>query len=349
MRVSTVFVSILICQLRQPLVKGITMIHIEAIDEKSPHLEDVKRLWRSNSDWLGYYPEGAFLDRARRRQILVAIKDKACCGYLIYFRTERRKIRLTHLCVKDGHRGEGVARGLIDALRNSTKDDLGISLYCRRDFPTWGFWPKLGFVALDQKRGRGRDGAELTFYWLPITRRSCPACSTRAATIAWMSSWTPTSSMTWTTRPETGRKSRKASSPTGSGRWSGSASPRSFSTRSSVSPTPTEVRTVESGEGLRLPRMYRRGLSGRWNPRSVPSSASPRTTGMPPTSGRLPERSPRGHGIRHKGRIATRVCRGSLLEIRTERRPAIATGRAIRRVEERELLPARKARRHEDQ
>ena len=143
------------------------MIRIEAIDDKSPYLEDVKRLWRSNSDWLGFYPGGAFLDRARRRQIIVALKDKVCCGYLIYFRAERRKVRLTHLCVKDVHRGEGVARGLIEALRNSTKDDLGISLYCRRDFPTWSFWPKLGFVALDQKQGKGRDGTELTYYWLP--------------------------------------------------------------------------------------------------------------------------------------------------------------------------------------
>ena len=150
------------------------MIQIEAIDEKSPYLEDVKRLWRSNSDWLGYYPEGAFLDRACRRQIIVALKGKVCCGYLIYFRTERRKIRLTHLCVKDEHRGEGVARGLIESLRNSTKDDLGISLYCRRDFPTWGCWPKLGFVALDQKPGRGRAGAELTFFWLPNHQAHLP-------------------------------------------------------------------------------------------------------------------------------------------------------------------------------
>jgi GNAT superfamily N-acetyltransferase/predicted nucleic acid-binding protein len=142
------------------------MIQTQAIDDKSPYLEDVKHLWRSNSHWLGYYPEGAFQDRARRRQIIVALKNKVCCGYLIYFRTERRKVRLSHLCIKDGHRGEGLARRLIESLRSSTKDDLGISLYCRRDFPTWNLWPKLGFVALDQKRGRGRDETELTFYWL---------------------------------------------------------------------------------------------------------------------------------------------------------------------------------------
>jgi hypothetical protein len=40
-------------------------IEIETIVEASPHLESVKRLWRANSQWLGFYPEGAFLERAR--------------------------------------------------------------------------------------------------------------------------------------------------------------------------------------------------------------------------------------------------------------------------------------------
>lgn len=84
------------------------MIRIEAIDETSPHLVEVKRLWRENSEWLGFYPEGAFLDRALRREILVALKDGRCCGYLLYYKTERRKVRLSHLCIEKGNRGEGV-------------------------------------------------------------------------------------------------------------------------------------------------------------------------------------------------------------------------------------------------
>src|SRR5690349_11664927 len=121
------------------------MIRIEPIDEKSPHLQAVKRLWPANSDWLGFYPEGAFLDRARRREILVALDGQFCSGYLLYYKTERRKVRLTHLCVQESHRGEGLARRLVDSLRSLTGDYLGIGLYCRRDFPTWFAWPKLGF------------------------------------------------------------------------------------------------------------------------------------------------------------------------------------------------------------
>src|SRR5208337_2884182 len=79
----------------------IMSIIIESIDETSPHLEDVKRLWRINSDWLGFYPDGAFFDRARHREIIVALKDRGCCGYLLYYKTERRKVRLTHLCVEE--------------------------------------------------------------------------------------------------------------------------------------------------------------------------------------------------------------------------------------------------------
>ncbi len=142
------------------------MVHIESIDEKSPFLKDVMRLWRANSDWLGFYPEGAFLDRGRSREIIVALKDGVCCGYLLYYKTERRKIRLTHLCVEETHRGEGLARRLIESLRIQFKDYLGIGLHCRRDFPAWSSWPKLGFVALGEKPGRGRDGGSLTEFWM---------------------------------------------------------------------------------------------------------------------------------------------------------------------------------------
>lgn len=146
------------------------MIRIEPIDEKSPHLGAVMRLWRTNSDWLGFYPDGAFLDRARRREILVALKGDVFCGYLLYYKTEKRKVRLTHLCIDEGHRGEGLAKRLVEALRNQTGDYLGIGLYCRRDFPTWFAWPKLGFVALDEKRGRGEDVGDLTYYWMSNLR-----------------------------------------------------------------------------------------------------------------------------------------------------------------------------------
>ena len=82
--------------------------------------------------------------RSGRRQ------GRASCGYVLFYRTERRKIRLTHLCVGEGSRGEGVGRLLVEALREATRNSIGIGLRCRRDFPSWSAWPKLGFVAVDE-------------------------------------------------------------------------------------------------------------------------------------------------------------------------------------------------------
>ncbi len=82
------------------------MIRIESIDERSPYLEDVKRLWRANSDWLGFYPEGAFLDRARRGQIIVALNEtgSSVATYCTTSRSgEGSGSRIS--CIKEEHRG----------------------------------------------------------------------------------------------------------------------------------------------------------------------------------------------------------------------------------------------------
>jgi predicted nucleic acid-binding protein/GNAT superfamily N-acetyltransferase len=141
-------------------------IHVETIDDCSPHLADVIRLWRANSNRLGYYPEGAFYERARKRQIIVALLDGTCRGYVLYYRSSRRKAIITHLCVDEVCRGQGVAKHLIDAIRVATNEMLGIGLRCRRDFPTWSVWPRLGFVATDEQPGRAKEGSELTYFWL---------------------------------------------------------------------------------------------------------------------------------------------------------------------------------------
>lgn len=47
-------------------------MQIEAIDDSSPHLEAVKKLWRAHSDTLGFLPDGGFQDYARERHVVVA-------------------------------------------------------------------------------------------------------------------------------------------------------------------------------------------------------------------------------------------------------------------------------------
>lgn len=74
---------------------------------------------------------------------------------------------IAHLCVAESHRGTGVAKRLFDGVKDyAQKHELrGVGLYCRRNYPAYTMWPKLGFAPIASKRGRGADGADLTYWW----------------------------------------------------------------------------------------------------------------------------------------------------------------------------------------
>ena len=128
---------------------------VAVIDEKSPHLEAVRALWRASSETLGYMPDGAFLEYASQRRILVAQDPSgACVGYLLY-RVTKRKATIAHLCVADCARGKGHAGALVEHLVGITRHLRGISLRCRRDFHAYDLWPKLGFSAVDENARSG--------------------------------------------------------------------------------------------------------------------------------------------------------------------------------------------------
>ena len=129
------------------------------------HLAAVTALWRANSAVLGFFPAGAFDDYADKGQILIALdQGEQCVGYLLY-RTSRDVAIIVHLCVSPKHRESGIAKMLVDALRNETNQLRGIRLSCRRDFSVSRLWPKLGFVALSDRPGRSVDGMPLTTWW----------------------------------------------------------------------------------------------------------------------------------------------------------------------------------------
>ena len=143
------------------------MTVIEVVPENSSYLDEVKRLWRENRKTLGPYPNGAFTERAQSGEILVALENGHVVGYALFYSTQKyRRVRLTHLCVNSTHRRQGVAHELVEALRSQTAAHKGIGLYCRRDYEAWELWPRLGFVPIAEKVGRGKDGHELTYFWL---------------------------------------------------------------------------------------------------------------------------------------------------------------------------------------
>ena len=144
---------------------------IVAIDDRSPHLEKVKKLWRGNSDTLGYLPEGAFDEYARGRHILVTLDPAGeLAGYLLY-RTVRDKATVVHLCVSEAARGKSYADALVRHLISITGHLRGIGLRCRRDFKqACALWQRLGFVAIREVAGRGKDASSVTQFWLDYNK-----------------------------------------------------------------------------------------------------------------------------------------------------------------------------------
>jgi GNAT superfamily N-acetyltransferase/predicted nucleic acid-binding protein len=148
------------------------MATVSTVTLDSPHLDAVKALWRKNSQTLGFFPNGAFEQRARRGWILGAFENDVLVGYVLYYTKKSSCVVITHLCVSETRRGAGVARVLISKLQATTKAFRGIGLYCRRDFPAWNIWPGFGFHALREKVGRSKDGHELTYFWLAHPHRT---------------------------------------------------------------------------------------------------------------------------------------------------------------------------------
>lgn len=140
-------------------------MNIISINEDSSYLDKVKVLWRKNSGTLGRFPDGAFIAYAKAGHILVMLDDKHdLAGYLIY-RISYSRVTIVHLCVSPYLRGAGLAQQLVQHLREKTKHLDGIGLKCRRDFPAYSIWQRMGFVAQYDTPGRGIERKELTYFW----------------------------------------------------------------------------------------------------------------------------------------------------------------------------------------
>jgi GNAT superfamily N-acetyltransferase len=138
---------------------------VEEIDAESILIESVLVMHRKYSKTLGFLTRQAFIEQAAKGFLLGAMDgDGTLAGYVLYY-LPRREIKLTHLCVATGHRGQGIARMLIQALCTRHPERTGIRLNCRRDFPANDIWPRLDFSPLSDAPGRSQAGHLLTTWF----------------------------------------------------------------------------------------------------------------------------------------------------------------------------------------
>jgi GNAT superfamily N-acetyltransferase/predicted nucleic acid-binding protein len=143
---------------------GEEKLAIREVEPGSKALEDVLRLGKADRRWLGFLPDAGFTDRCHKGTLLAAVEGDRTLGYVLYDLPGDR-VKIVHLCVASVARRRGVARLLVDELRNRHSDRRGIELACRDDFPAATMWPKLGFRPADFRPGRSRAGHLLTI-WL---------------------------------------------------------------------------------------------------------------------------------------------------------------------------------------
>lgn len=136
------------------------MIQIKWIDVRDNLLADVKILGKQNAKTLGLFPEGAFDEHARRRRIVAALIDGKLAGYVLFRITQSKQILfIAHLCIHPDQRKTGVARKLLDTVREKHRNDCnGMSLSCRKDYvEASAFWQKYGFKPKAEKRSRSKE------------------------------------------------------------------------------------------------------------------------------------------------------------------------------------------------
>ena len=134
-------------------------VNLKVISHTDSILTEVMALGKKNARTLGMFPEGAFTDHAKRRTIIIAEENGILIGYLLFRITQSKGVvSIAHLCVADEHRSKGVAKQLLDFLKEKYQRLFkGVALSCRKDYlEASKFYEKHGFKAIKETRSRSK-------------------------------------------------------------------------------------------------------------------------------------------------------------------------------------------------
>lgn len=135
-------------------------MELKVINPNDNILNDIISLGRRNAKTLGMFPEGAFLDHAKKKCIVAALENELLLGYILFRITQKKGIiSIVHLCVDSSHRNKGTAKKLLDFVKKKYQHlSRGISLSCRKDYIVASrFYEKNGFKAAKEVRSRSKD------------------------------------------------------------------------------------------------------------------------------------------------------------------------------------------------
>ena len=139
-------------------ISKLTVADLDAVDE----------LMKRYSSTISFLPLVALEDYLRKESVLGArAPGGQLIGYLLYGAYPNR-FRIAQLCVREDYRNKGLARNLLETLKRSATTQKVIRLRCRRDFSANSLWPKFGFVPIDERPGRSKEGHLLTLWRLVL-------------------------------------------------------------------------------------------------------------------------------------------------------------------------------------
>jgi GNAT superfamily N-acetyltransferase len=127
------------------------------INREDQIIDEVIALGIKFSRTLGFMPEGAFYEHAKKGLIAVATDEDKLMGYVLFRVVQRKhKLAIAHLCVDKPYRKNKVAQTLLDFVKAKFEHHLdGMVLSCRRDFTeAASFWERYGFKVTNYQKSK---------------------------------------------------------------------------------------------------------------------------------------------------------------------------------------------------
>jgi GNAT superfamily N-acetyltransferase len=143
-----------------------TRVSVHEVTPGDPAIEALIELGDQSRRTLGLMPRQAYWEAAQQRCLLAATIDGALVGYALFRLPRNNKVALSHLCVAEHTRRQGVAHALMECIKTTHSDRWGIQAKCRDDYALDSMWKALGFAARAATLGRGKERSPMTVWWL---------------------------------------------------------------------------------------------------------------------------------------------------------------------------------------